>query len=475
MQQSGVRSILVNTLFLSGARFTTILARLIYAIVIAKLLGPELYGLFNYGLSWYLIFMPLSVIGTDFVLLRELGRYDNNDELLNTSLALRGISCVMAACLCLGIGWTLESEDQMRSLLFVFSIALVGRGLSAWTNSVFKGYESSHYVLKQELLFRLLEVILGIVLLTSGYNLLALAMVHATSWLLQGIIGVAIIRKFLHPTIHPRWDVGIMIDLVKRGSPFLGAAFLLGWLLQGPLVLFRHLSKNDIALGQLALSLQVFVLIGSIVAELSTAALPVLSRSVKRQDGKTSQFVIAIFHGGWLLSGILIIAALTIGGWAVELLFGTGFKPVETLLPWATAMVGPFFWCNNLRSVLAAQGQYGAVFWSNLTGAVIFTMAFFPSCAYFGTFGVFIALGLGFVILVSIQFWGIRHTDPLGWIKSVVRPLIVISIAVLGCQVLMPMHPWYGLIFGLSTLCVASLATGLFSLREIRTVFKSLM
>jgi O-antigen/teichoic acid export membrane protein len=474
MQQSGIRSILVNTLFLSGARFTTILARLVYLIFIAKLLGPELYGIFSYGLSWYILFVPLSVLGLDFVLMRDLGRHENNEALLNNSITLRGISSVIVACFCFGLGWALENDGQIRSLMFLFSIALVGRGMSIWTNAVFKGYEASQYVLRQELVFRLLEVVLGLILLANGYGLLVLTAVHASSWLMQSIIGVLIICKFLHPRMRPFWDITIAQDLIKRGLPFLSAGFFLNWLIQGPFVLFRHSGDNDIALGQLALALQVFMSIGSVVAELSIAALPVLSRSVQRQDGKTSQFVVATLLGGWLLSGILTIGALTIGGWAIELIFGVKFKAAGELLPLATALIGLFFCFSNLRSVLAAKGEYSMVLCANLTGAIVFTISFFPFINYFGTHGVLIAMGLGFVVLVSIQLWTIRRTDALDLINSVVRPLLAIALALLGSLVWLPSHPWLGLIFGLSTLCVASLATGIISLQEIRTVFRSM-
>lgn len=475
MQHSGVRTILVNTLFLSGARVTSILARLVYAIVIAKLLGPELYGRFNYGLSWYLLFVPLSGMGIDFILLRDLGRHENNEALLNNSIAIRSVSTIGVACLCLGLGWILENESQMRSLLLFFSFALAGRGLTSWTNAVFNGSETSCYVLRQEVLFRLLDVIFGIILLASGYGILTLAAVHAACWVLQGITGVAIIRKFLQPTLHPRWDFGTLMDLIRRGSPFLGAAFLLNWLTQGPLVLFRHLSSNGIALGQLALALQVFVLIGSIVAELSSAALPVLSRSVHRQDGKAGQFVATIFWAGWLISGMLIIATLSVGQRAVGFLFGAEFIPAARLLPWATALVGPFFWCTNFRSVLAAEGHYSTVLGANFAGAAVFTAVFIPFGAHYGTRGTFIALALGFLSLVSIQLWKIRQVHPLDWSMSLMRPMFAVLIAVTTCVTLMPAHPCFGLIIGLITLVVAYLSFGLISLQKMRTVLKSLL
>ncbi|MCK5360124.1 MAG: oligosaccharide flippase family protein, partial [Gammaproteobacteria bacterium] len=74
----GIRSILANTAYLSFARSLTGIVRIVYAVLLARYLGAEAYGFFNYGLSWYLIFIPLAALGLDSVLIREIGRDRGN-------------------------------------------------------------------------------------------------------------------------------------------------------------------------------------------------------------------------------------------------------------------------------------------------------------------------------------------------------------------------------------------------------------
>jgi len=70
----GVSSIAKNTIYLVGGRWLTTAIQGAYAIVLARMLGPELYGLFNFGLSWYMAFLLFAVLGLAAVLSREVGR-----------------------------------------------------------------------------------------------------------------------------------------------------------------------------------------------------------------------------------------------------------------------------------------------------------------------------------------------------------------------------------------------------------------
>lgn len=468
MEYTGLRSILRNTTYLASARAMAVAARTVYVAVIAGLLGPELYGLFNYGLSWYLLFVPLAILGLDFLLLREIGRARTGaPDVVPASLALRTLSSALVAVLCMGLGWCLESDPTARTLLVVFAVALVGRGLASWTNAVFKGHEASGFVLAQEVLFRLLEVLLGLALLAAGHGVLVLAMVHAGAWLAQGAAGLYLVRRFLRPGLQADWSPQPMLALIGAGLPFLVAAFLLGWLMQGPLVLYRQLEGTDAALGQLALALQVFVIIGSVVAELGLAAVPVLTRTSERQDGKTALFVQGALRAGWLLAAALAVGGITVGAPALTWLFGPEYASAGALLPWSVLLVGPYFWATGLRSVLAAHGWYWQIAGTMFAGALVFTIIFVPLVSCCDLAGVLYATGIGLIGTVATQLLLLRGTDAVDPMGSMVLPCLV-TLAALGTTwALLPLHPVLALGGGLLALAAGALLTGTLPWRSI--------
>jgi O-antigen/teichoic acid export membrane protein len=59
----GAAKILVSAKYLYLALLTSQSLRFVYVLILARMLGAELYGLFSYGQSWYLMFLPLTGLG----------------------------------------------------------------------------------------------------------------------------------------------------------------------------------------------------------------------------------------------------------------------------------------------------------------------------------------------------------------------------------------------------------------------------
>ena len=118
MELRGLKSILKNASFLLGGRLITIISRGIYAIVLARTLGPEIYGLFNYAMSWYLVFLPLVVLGLEEYLSREIGKNRQKGErIVSTSYSLRLILMFSVAIICAITGWFVEDNENIKILL----------------------------------------------------------------------------------------------------------------------------------------------------------------------------------------------------------------------------------------------------------------------------------------------------------------------------------------------------------------------
>ena len=458
-------------MYASTARLVAIVARAIYVVVIAKQLGPELYGLFNYGLSWYLLFLPLGIIGIDGVIVREIGRRAGGAAaVVENSLMLRVASSVLAAIACLVIGLWFDGTELVRNLMWIFAVALVGRALAAWSNAVFRGSEASQFVLGHEIFFRLLDVVLGLVLLFHGYGLVALAGVHAACWLAQGFVSLGYVRRrFFARTSLPSGGMGPR-QLIVGGLPFVVWALISGWLQQGPLVLWRNLYGDGVDLGQLALAVQIYLLVGSVVAELGGAAIPVLTRSVAREDGKTRRFGEAALRVAWLLSGLLTIGAVTLGSWLLDLFFGTDYGAVGPLLPWTTLLLGLHFCIQALWGLQVARAQYRTVIAAAAGGAAVFSLGFAPAVAWFGLHGAFATLAMGYLILLAAQLHMLKRTDALDWRAASLRPLVAVGFALLLTVLLLPLGRLPALVVGLVVLAALSLWLDVVSPAQVRRV-----
>lgn len=73
-QFPGIASIMRDGLWQSGVMLYGYALRIGYIYVITTQLGAERYGLFTYGQTYYLLFLPLVIMGLDAILPREIGR-----------------------------------------------------------------------------------------------------------------------------------------------------------------------------------------------------------------------------------------------------------------------------------------------------------------------------------------------------------------------------------------------------------------
>jgi O-antigen/teichoic acid export membrane protein len=425
---SGVKSILKNSAYLSGATLITSIAKVIYAIALAKSLGPELYGMFNLGMSWYLLFLPISLLGLDSILIREVGRNkDDSSRLIGHTLAIRSISSTFISLVCFLSGYFIETDPTAKTLLFIFSIALLGRGLSLWVNSLLKAFEASFYVFWQETGFRLLELSLGITILYLDGGIVEVAIVHAASWLMQGILGFFLVsKKFV--SLTPYWEFKQIRILILQGLPFVVSGFLANWLFQGGIFVIRTFEGYTQDLGIYALALQALLIIGGICAGLGGAALPALSRSVDRGDGKSAYFIDLVLRAGILLGGILAICGLTIGTDLISWILGASYLPLAELLPWVLFLVSGYFLMGILNIVIVSFGDYNKIALVSIIGSAVFTLLVVPLYKYFGLLGVTWATGFGLLIVNIMQIFMLKKNYEIDINSSVFRPLTVVLV-----------------------------------------------
>jgi O-antigen/teichoic acid export membrane protein len=425
----GMRSLLSNSAYLTATRVGTQVVRVIYILAIARVLGPELYGLLAYGQSWYMAFLPIALLGLGAIISREIGRDPSNaPTFLATTITLRVLAALLAAIISASLGWLLENDATARQLLLIFSLALAGRALAIWAEHVFVAHERSRYVLIHEAIFRPLEVLIGIGLLFSGSGVLALAVLHAIVWWLQAFLSFAVVRARLVAVV-PSWDNVAVGRMLRATWPIAIATFIAGWLMQGPLVLYRHQpGVTEAALGQLALPLQMVMVLSTIPWSVGTAALPILARSVERGDQKDTLFLemmtrIAILGG--CVAGIVGLAfAEPLTVWV----FGQRFAEGGKLLGLAVWLMIPLTIGTAASPSLLARGHRWSLVVGSLVGVLLLIVLIPPLVQYLGAVGALAAAGAGLTSWAMILYAFHRGQSRPRFGLALLRPSAVLVI-----------------------------------------------
>ncbi|UCE40107.1 MAG: oligosaccharide flippase family protein [Candidatus Aminicenantes bacterium] len=462
----GVSSIAKNTIYLIGGRWLTTVIQGAYAIVLARMLGPELYGLYNYGLSWYMAFILFATLGLAAVLSREVGRdFEGRSKVVDQTFLIRLFTSIFVAVLSGCIGFFTETDPRVKYLLLLFSVALVGRSLALWAKEVFNAYESNRYYLIQQALFRPLEVLVGIIVLIAGGNIIAVAAVHALSWWLQALGGFLFIAKRI-TVIKIRWSWRTHRKILSQGFVICLNQFMIFWPPFGVVILFRFLGGTDFSLGQLALILGMFWVAFRIPESSSVAALPVLSRAVGKGDGRDRLFTETVLRINIIFGATAGLGGLGLGIWLVTAVFGMNYELAGRLLGFAFLLLIPYGCGYSLYSVYLAQKRDLKALVFATIGATTFTLGMFMFAPRLHVPGALISLAIGTSIWMGSMIIDMAKRGQLSISFSIGKPGIA---ALLGLGVFSGLHvlnTWLALFSGLIVLFGGAILSGGLSSQE---------
>jgi len=111
-----------NTSWLFAEKILRLVVGLFVGIWVARFLGPEQFGLFSYAQSFVGLFVAISGLGLDGIIVRELVKDESKrDALLGTAFKLKLIGALLVL-IALAIAVNLSQQDSLTTLL-IFTIA----------------------------------------------------------------------------------------------------------------------------------------------------------------------------------------------------------------------------------------------------------------------------------------------------------------------------------------------------------------
>ena len=466
--RSGYRPIGTNTGFLFAAQAVGSILRALYAVVLARWLGPELFGLMNYGLGWYAAFLAVANLQLESYMSRQVALYPaRTSEVLSQAATLRIFSTGFVFVVAVTAAFTHGADSALVPVLLVYSFALAGRSAAMWCSSAFISREDAWQVFKMEVVFRVVEVLAGIAALLLGSGLFGVALIHALSWWGQSIYGLWLVRGH-HPAICLRVRLVEQVALFRAVLPVAIASIGATWLMQGPFVLFRDKASVAAELGVLALVLQIFVLLAGVPVALGRAALPALSRTVARTDSKDALFLGLVLRAAIPGTAVLIIGAAAAGPWVIPLIFGDAYHSAGQHLALGMMLVLPFGVATIANQILIAHGRTWPAMICALCGAAAMTILvhiFVPPGGAVTDYLLCIFAGMSVWLIVALA--QVSRAVAVDWNQCLLKPALAGGLGVgLYYALDSAVNAWIGFVVAIPMLIAAQWVFNIVDQRE---------
>lgn len=439
---SSTKRVLKNATFIYGSLLFNQLSRAIYVIVLARYLGPDLYGLLSFGQAWYVVFLPIGLLGLGPVLISAVGR-DRVEGILvaHRITAIRSLTLTFVAIISAFLGCYTADSGTVGVLLVIFSIALAGRACSMWADELFQAHELAHFSFRQDRLFRSAEVALGIIVALVTRDVILVALSHAFVWLAQGGRGLYLVHRHVQPMAF-LWQWPEIRLLLVAGVPMGLSTALDAFLIQGGVILYRAGGAPDELVGNLGILLQVMVILATGFGALGRAALPAISRSVDRGDSHHRLYLSAMIRIGFLFGTLAGIWAIAIGQDLLLFVLGSKFEPAAAGLRLMMWSLIPYIIMQASISSLVAQRQYVWLMWVSIGGAATLTIAVTLLASFHGMSGVIWGVLIGFCVNAVLALVVLYRFGLLDHISDLPKQLAVLCASLLAVTELLDVHVW---------------------------------
>ncbi len=299
---------------------------------LARHLGPEQFGTYNYVFAFVALFGTLATLGIPAIAVRELVREpERRAEILGTSLALVAVGSLVAAGLAtLAAGWVRPQDLPVR-----IGVAIIGCTWVFQSTAVVRWWFESQVAVRH----LLLPENTALVIAAGVRVVLILNDAPLTTFFWVQLLEAAMIAAFL-PIAY-----AMQVGDLRRWRPVRSRALQLlrdGW----PLVLAGVITMvqaridqlvlasmvGDLELGYYSGALRVAENLVFVALALQSSMFPILVDARRQSEAEFRRKLLMFYRVSSAVALLICIPVALLGPWLVHWLLGPAYAPAGTLL-----------------------------------------------------------------------------------------------------------------------------------------------
>lgn len=331
--------ITANVLWQIVDKITRLGAGLFIGLWVARYLGPEQYGIYNYAVAYVALFSAIAGLGLNNIVTKDIvNKPSHISEILGSSFILRffggGFLCLLAG---ISILFIRPGDSIIHILVLILSVASVFQAFNVIDFYYIAIIQSKYSIIAKNIAFFLVSIIKIILLVTNRLTIIQLACVLIIETLLAGLILVFLYGKS-NMSVR-KWRVSILYckDLLKRSWP----------LLLSGITIMLYMRIDQIMLGNMLGDTEVGVYSAAVrISEIWYFLPMIMASSVYPNLIETKKLDTALYHKRYLLlfrlmnlitiSGALLMTVFS--GLIIKIFYGEAYAlaaPILSIHIWA--------------------------------------------------------------------------------------------------------------------------------------------
>ena len=427
------RDFITNTSWIMSERIISMVVTFVLTILVARVLGPEDYGLLSYALSLVTLFAAAGHVGLNGIVVRELVKVSGEREkILGTSFVIKVGGYLVGAFLLMMYALFYEGYDSIEFWLIVFS-------LISLIFSPFGVVEYwFHANLKADLSFRArmlalsITSVLKIVLIISAAPVIMYAILHSVNALLVAVALVLLLYfRYGMSVLGWKFDRQIARELWSRGwLIYLGSVFAAIYL-KIDQVMIKWFVGGD-AVGIYAVASMMSEAWYFVPVAIMSSVFPSLIRLHETDTGQFKNRMQQVIDLLFMVSLLLVVGVIIFAQFLMVHIFGSEYEASVSILM-IHICAAPFIFMRAAfsRWLLIEDAVIYSV-WTHGLGAIMNVVVNAILIPRFGVEGAAWATVLSYAMASYISLLFPSRTRPVFWMmtKSIFSPYRYIKVFV---------------------------------------------
>ncbi len=317
------KSIAKNATVLFGSQGIMWLLTLALTIVLPRYLGAVGVGKLHFASSIWLMIGVITAFGTDILLTKEIARQpDKTPALFGSAMVAQFSLFIMGYALTILALWLFDYPTDTIYVVALVGLASLIRQFIGVTQAVLQGLEKMEFFSLGEIISNALYTALGIILLFSGWDIYAIAILMIACAVVNLLIQLFFLGRLYKLRLNFAW--GSAYRLLQSGWPYLLSSFFLVAYMQIDIIVISAL-VDERAIGWYGAADRLFSTLMFIPSIYITAAFPTLSRMFVNDKSGLQRLISKSFDMLFLVSVPIGFGLTIIANPLVVLIFGEEF------------------------------------------------------------------------------------------------------------------------------------------------------
>lgn len=420
--------VLKNTSFLSFGQVVAIITGVVWTAIIARYIGPVLYGTYGYLLSILAILVLFINFGFENLTIRDVAQRPELGWSYLFSILI--IKLVLSAIILGGfmayVYWRGWKEDLMGIAIWA-AIATFFGALLSLTSSVLYAREAMGYATITKVIRSFLALASGFICVQMRLNFPTILAILASTWAFQLFLNAYFVSRIMHEFPLQRTTFQRMgtfsKDLLIRSIPFLALLIVSVVYNNIPIILVKNLSFDPAEVGYYAAAQRILIVLSIMPGMLFQAMLPTFSRLYVENLEKMRNTFEVSYRFVFLLNCPMVFGLWLVAPHVIRFIYGPGFAGSGKVLQiLSLSLINGVGWI--MACVLIAMNrQRIIVLLSGLSLVLISLIGLWaiPKWeAAAGAWAYSIGTVLGFFAYSILTYRMLRIRYPLDWVIKVI-------------------------------------------------------